>query len=467
MTLDEALLLLEDLGAAGRPIAGGTDLILELARGARPGVEELVDLTRIPGLDVIVDVGEAIELGPLVTHNQVVGSPLLVEHALPLAQACLEVGSPPLRNRATVAGNVVTASPANDTISALLALGATVVLHSARGVRSLPVDEFIVGLRATVLEPGELLTAIRVPKVTPPDRAVFVKLGNRSAQAISVVHAAVALTLDGDRVQAARIALGSVAPVVVRIDEAEAALVGRPLAETSIAAAAQVAADAVQPIDDVRATARYRSQVTAVVVRRALDALRTGAERSRWPARTPLLAGQGGGGRLATTATHRAGDMVEAVVNGETRRAGNATGRTLLDWLRWEASAAGETRLTGSKEGCAEGECGACTVHLDDAAVLACLVPAARAHGARITTIEGLAGEGELHPLQAAYVEQGAVQCGFCIPGFLMTGAKLLEECPQPAVDDVRLALSGNLCRCTGYYTMFEAFERMSGSERP
>lgn len=119
---------------------------------------------------------------------------------------------------------------------------------------------------------------------------------------------------------------------------------------------------------------------------------------------------------------------------------------TLLDYIR------NSVRLTGTKEGCAEGECGACTVYLDDSAVLACLIPATRANRATVTTVEGLD-----HEIQKSFVDCGAVQCGFCIPGFLMSGAKLLTEFPSATDEQIQAGLSGNLCRCTGYYKINEA----------
>jgi carbon-monoxide dehydrogenase small subunit len=138
-------------------------------------------------------------------------------------------------------------------------------------------------------------------------------------------------------------------------------------------------------------------------------------------------------------------------VEGETR-----PDRMLLDFLREDLG------LTGTKKGCEEGECGTCTVIMNGKTVLSCLVPALKAEGAEILTVEGLAREGKLHPLQEAFWEEGAVQCGYCTPGMLLSAKGLLDENPAPSVEEVKEAISGNLCRCTGYSKIVRAIQTAS-----
>lgn len=144
---------------------------------------------------------------------------------------------------------------------------------------------------------------------------------------------------------------------------------------------------------------------------------------------------------------------LECEVNGESIRVQISPTARLLDVLRDYLG------LTGCKEGCGEGECGVCTVLMDGLAVDSCMVLAMEAQGSRILTIEGLAGRG-LHPIQRAFIEEGAVQCGFCTPGFIMSVYALLRDTPKPTDDEIRRALEGNLCRCTGYLSIIRAVRR-------
>jgi carbon-monoxide dehydrogenase small subunit len=147
-------------------------------------------------------------------------------------------------------------------------------------------------------------------------------------------------------------------------------------------------------------------------------------------------------------------------INGEAYDLLTYPHRTLLEVLREDLN------LTGAKESCGEGACGACTVLLDGAPVRSCLLLAIEAEGREITTIEGLAAGGKLHPLQEAFVEYHAIQCGFCAPGMILTAKALLDAVPEPTEEEIRRALSGNICRCTGYAKIVEAVKAASAGEK-
>ncbi len=480
-TLEDALSLLAEHAGKARLIAGGTDVVVELSRGVLP-TETLIDLSGVSSLKYISDEGDTIMLGALATHNDVLASRACFERALPLAQACVEVGAPQIRTRATIAGNLVTASPANDTIAPLIALDASLVLSSLAGERTIPLRDFYRGVRRTAMQSGELLREIRIPALTSAQRGLFLKLGLRRAQAISVIDVAFVLTFDGEIVTEACITLGCLAPTIIRATTAEEFLLGKRLDAEVRAHAGILACQDARPIDDIRGSAEYRLATLASLISEGLRRLADGTHAEGWMTRPILLEGAGSekaaemadplarsDGRESRNTQDSAATMnahsgiIETTINGQRYSVLGARGKTLLNLLREDAG------LTGTKEGCAEGECGACTVWLNGQAVMSCMVPAAQADGGSITTIEGLAashpGGDELHPLQRAFIDCGAVQCGFCIPGMLMAGAKLLEERPTPTEEEAQIALSGNICRCTGYRKIIDAL-LAAGGER-
>ena len=144
---------------------------------------------------------------------------------------------------------------------------------------------------------------------------------------------------------------------------------------------------------------------------------------------------------------------IELIINNKKRKVETTTSTRLLDLIR------DDLHLTGTKEGCGKGECGACTVIMNGELVASCLILAPQADGAVITTIEGVGDDKYLDPIQEAFVETGAVQCGFCTPGMILAAKKLLEENPHPTKEEIKRGISGNLCRCTGYQKIIDAIK--------
>jgi xanthine dehydrogenase iron-sulfur cluster and FAD-binding subunit A len=453
--VDEVLQILDEQGEKARIVAGATDLILEIERGVKKGIETLIDITRLPELgQITLDEEGLIHLGPLVTHNDCVGSKLIRERAFPLAQACWEVGSPQIRNRGTITGNLITASPANDSITPLMALGARVVLTSTRGTREVPLTRFYTGVRKTVMRADEMLIDIVFPALTPNQKGVYIKSALRQAQAISVANIAVILGFEGNKIRSAHITLGAVAPTIIHAEIAEQFLIGKTLTVQIGDECAALVREAAHPISDIRGSANYRRYMVGIMARRALARIAANDVGGNFPDAPVLLRTAQRSYSPEKDHWIDAAGPIETTINGKKYAFVTGQNKTLLRLLREDAG------LIGTKEGCAEGECGACTVFLDGVAVMSCMVPAPRAHGAIIKTVEGVSEGGNLHPVQSAFISEGAVQCGYCTPGFIMSGVKLLEERPNPSQDDIKQALTGNLCRCTGYYTIIKAIEK-------
>jgi len=456
-TIDEAVDSLAKHGSSARLIAGGTDLMLELERGLRKDIEHIVDISRIAEIATIYEHEGVIHIGAGVTHNQIIKSDIIRTKGLPLALACFEVGSPQIRNRGTVVGNLVTGSPANDTITPLIALGGSLKLKSVKGERVIQLNDFYTGVRKTILEPGEMVVEVIFPGMGTNVIGTFIKNALRRAQAISVVNAAVIIEMEGRRINSSVVTLGSVAPTIIHAEKAEAYLAGKELSDDVIETAAQIAAEEAAPISDIRGSSDYRSYLVEISIKQALEQLRAGQQFARLPESIITL-----GGCATPCATDLVDefekDEITTTVNGKQYVIRGASHKSLLHMLRDDLG------LTGTKEGCGEGECGACTLFLDGKAVMGCLVPAPRAHGAIIETIEGIAQNGELHPVQQAFIDQGAVQCGYCTPGFVMSAVKLLEEVQRPTQEQIKQGLTGNLCRCTGYYTIVKAVEQAAAS---
>jgi carbon-monoxide dehydrogenase medium subunit len=268
----EALEALSAHGARARVLAGGTDLLPELKTAMDPPAV-VVDISRLSELKGIRRDERGLRIGALVTHSEVEGSVLVRELCPALAQASRHVGAVQTRNLGTLGGNLANAVPCLDTGPALVALEARVVLAALGGRREMALEEFFVGPRRTQCTPHEILCEIVIPAHNLGKPSAFRKAGLRRGQAIALVNAAVALWLDRERdvFHEPRIALGAVAPTVLRARQAEAFLEGRAVTREAIEQAARLAATQTQPIDDFRASAAYRRELSAVLVRRAIE----------------------------------------------------------------------------------------------------------------------------------------------------------------------------------------------------
>jgi CO/xanthine dehydrogenase FAD-binding subunit len=268
-TVEDALAA---LASGARPVAGGTDLVVGARQGKAPLPGSIVAIHRLAELRGVELDGEALRLGALTTHEEIAEHALVLERLTALADAAAIVGSHATRVQGTVGGNLMNASPAMEVGGPLMCFGAAVTLRSQGGKRSVAVADLFAGPGRTTAGPGELLTEVAVPR--PPDAtgSCYARLEYRQQMEIAVVGATAVVRFVGDRVGAAKVAITALAPTVRLVPASEEALVGSDGGRAAAELAAQAAAEASEPISDVRASEEYRRAMAAVLARRAIEA---------------------------------------------------------------------------------------------------------------------------------------------------------------------------------------------------
>jgi carbon-monoxide dehydrogenase medium subunit len=266
----DAFRLMGELGEKARPLAGGTDLLLNMKKKLL-APEHLVSLGRIESLSELRTENNGLRLGAGLTAAEIAESPDVKDRFPALAEGASRLGSPLIRNLATVAGNLASARPAADFPPPLIAYGARVVVRNASGEKTLPLEELFRGPGATVLGPEDLMEAVQLDAPEERSGAAYLKLGVRQTLEISIVNVAAYLGLEDQKIQTARIVLGAVAPIPMRAPSAEKALIGEAPSPALFVKAAEAAAVDAKPIDDFRASAAYRRDMVRTLTRRALE----------------------------------------------------------------------------------------------------------------------------------------------------------------------------------------------------
>jgi xanthine dehydrogenase iron-sulfur cluster and FAD-binding subunit A len=461
-SLKDAYKLMEKLQGRAKYLAGGTDIIVRVKQKAiHP--DALISLRGIGALKN-VDSNGGLSLGSMTLFRDMERNPFIAKEYPALTQAVRVLANPQVRNVATVGGNLCNAAPSADCAPPLMVMGARLVLEGPGGRREVSIDDFFKGPGENSMEEAELLTQIKIPKKTHHTGMAFLKVG-RVAQDIAIVNAAALLVLDNKKCRKCRLAVGAVAPVPLRLNKVEKLIEGEEIGPDLLDQIGRMVEQEVSPITDVRSTEEYRRTMSGVLIKKAIKQALKNAEGGMGkgksvPVSVPLQAHEAEGVRYLQKSKIRDPEseirkVVNFVLNGHEVSAEVESYKMLLQVLR------DTFQLTGTKEGCGEGECGACTVLVDGMSIDSCLYPAFEIEGRSVTTVEGLVGEGnKLHPIQEAFVENGGVQCGFCTPGMIMSAKALLDEKPKPGNEEIKRGISGNLCRCTGYVQIVESIEK-------
>jgi CO/xanthine dehydrogenase FAD-binding subunit/aerobic-type carbon monoxide dehydrogenase small subunit (CoxS/CutS family) len=446
-SIAEALDLMSRYGTDARPLAGGQSLVpLMNFRLSAPAV--IVDLNRIPELAYVKQDNGQVCLGAMTRQREIEFSALIASHLPVLAEATRWVGHLPTRTRGTVGGSLAHADPAAEYPAVAAALDAEFVVSGPAGERTLRPADFFRGFMTVALAPQEILVEVRFPVIEPGSGWAFEEFARRHGD-FAIVGVAAIVSIESDRCRMARLAACGAGPTAIRLRGAEEILEAADAGDRVIEEAAARAAELVDPSADLHASAEYRRHLTRVMTRRAL---KLAIERARAGARYTQKRLEVGA-RKAPSGISRAPqpEKIRMTVNGQMREGTAEPRRLLVDFLREDLG------LTGTHIGCEHGICGACTVLLDGEAARSCLMFAAQANGAALMTVEGLARNGRLHPLQEAFWEHHGLQCGFCTPGMLMAAYDFLRVNPDPSEEEIREGLSAVLCRCTGYQGIVRA----------
>ena len=422
------------------PVGGGTRLLASDVL-----VPNVLDLSSL-GLTGIEMEDSDLVLGAMVTLQDVIESRAAYAATGGILPAACRAHSASrmVRGMATLGGEAVHGAHDSEVVAALLALNTVFVVRHSGGPLEIPALRFLKDARADLVG-GGLVVSLFIPGA--PQGAALERLAVLPS-APSILSVAVAVSFAGDHCSRARVALTGLTTPPARVLEAESRIEGTACAEPDLGRCAEQVLARAPFRDDAHASSSYRRAVartlTLRALRRAIDRARSGATvevprlRPALPQRPPAALAYFTSGR------------VDLTVNGQPRHAEGDARTSLLDLLRREG-------FWGVKHGCETGECGACAVLLDGRPVNACMTLALRAHGHAVQTVEGLGSPDALHPVQQAFVDTGAVQCGYCTPAMELCARALLDAVPDPTEEEVRDALAGCLCRCTGYVKPVQA----------
>ena len=473
-SVEDAIRLLQEHPQA-QIIAGGSDVLVQMREGKRAGVE----LVSIYGLDelrgVTMDEDGTIRIGSLTSFSHITKDPLIQKYIGVLGEAVDMVGGPQIRNIGTIGGNTCNGVTSADSASTLFAWDARIELTGPEGVRVLPIRDFYIKAGKVDIRPGEIQTAILIPKESYEGYAGhYIKYAMRNAMDIATLGCSVNVKLSNSKkiFTNIRIAYGVAGPIPMRAVHAEEAGRGLEVTEESIEKIGDTVLEDVTPRDSWRASKAFREHISRVLCKRALrEAVRRAGgitaeqnpaasdSETAGPAEKKEQPGAASGVSrhmiMSDPGSGKQYKLVRCRINGMDRETMVDVRASLTDMLR------NDYFLTSVKKGCEVGECGACNVIIDGECFNSCIYLAVWADGKEIRTLEGLMGpNGELSDIQQAFIDEAAVQCGFCTPGVIMSAVEILESGKEYTRDELRKLLSGHLCRCTGYENILNAVEK-------